>query len=231
MLLMFIGACAGSTGGGFKVSAYRHWFQVCAGVSGAFLHPRAVRKVKFEDKDVDSDTMHAVCVYFIAAIGLFVISVLLISLDGFDLVSTFTAVAGDVQQRRSRIGDGRPVEQFCRVQRFFQNRDDDGYAAWQAGGFPDADAVLSAALEGEHRGSENTPQSGGKAEKVSGDRIEARRSRMRPHREMALDSNPAGNPASCALSSFYIAIMVYIRKASVPWCDGNRRFSLWKGNK
>ena len=37
--------------------------------------------------------MHAVCVYFIAAIGLFVISVLLISLDGFDLVSTFTAVA------------------------------------------------------------------------------------------------------------------------------------------
>lgn len=52
-----------------------------------------VRKVKFEDKDVDGETMRAISVYFTAAISLFTISVLLVALDGFDLVTTFSAVA------------------------------------------------------------------------------------------------------------------------------------------
>ena len=110
---MFIGACAGSTGGGFKVSRIVIGFKSVLAYLGAFLHPRAVRKVKFEDKDVDSDTMHAVCVYFITAIGLFVISVLLISLDGFDLVSTFTAVAATFNNVGPGLGMAGPSSNFA----------------------------------------------------------------------------------------------------------------------
>lgn len=77
---------------GLKVSRIVIGFKSVLTYLGAFLHPRAVRKVKFEDKDVDAETMHAICVYFIAAIGLFVISVLLVALDGFDLVTTFSAL-------------------------------------------------------------------------------------------------------------------------------------------
>lgn len=113
VLLMFIGACAGSTGGGFKVSRIVIGFKSVLAYLGAFLHPRAVRKVKFEDKDVDSDTMHAICVYFIAAIGLFVISVLLISLDGFDLVSTFTAVAATFNNVGPGLGMAGPSSNFA----------------------------------------------------------------------------------------------------------------------
>ena len=105
VLLMFIGACAGSTGGGLKVSRIVIGFKSVLTYLGAFLHPRAVRKVKFEDKDVDAETMHAICVYFIAAVGLFVISVLLVALDGFDLVTTFSAVAATF----NNIGPGLGV--------------------------------------------------------------------------------------------------------------------------
>lgn len=132
VLLMFIGACAGSTGGGLKVSRIVIGFKSVLTYLGAFLHPRAVRKVKFEDKDVDAETMHAICVYFIAAIGLFVISVLLVALDGFDLVTTFSAVAATFNNIGPGLGVAGPTEQLCCVQRFFQSRDDDGYAAGAA---------------------------------------------------------------------------------------------------
>ena len=113
VLLMFIGACAGSTGGGFKVSRIVIGFKSVLAYLGAFLHPRAVRKVKFEDKDVDAETMHAICVYFIAAIGLFVISVLLVALDGFDLVTTFTAVAATFNNIGPGLGAAGPTSNFA----------------------------------------------------------------------------------------------------------------------
>lgn len=75
---------------------------------------------------------NAICVYFIAAIGLFVISVLLVALDGFDLVTTFSAVAATFNNIGPALGVAGPTEQLCRVQRFFQSRDDDGYAAGAA---------------------------------------------------------------------------------------------------
>ena len=156
VLLMFIGACAGSTGGGFKVSRIVIGFKSVLAYLGAFLHPRAVRKVKFEDKDVDAETMHAICVYFIAAIGLFVISVLLVvylmglmysgvvivpavivymavvscsagvvlgsvllvALDGFDLVSTFTAVAATFNNIGPGLGVAGPSSNFAAFSNF-----------------------------------------------------------------------------------------------------------------
>ena len=66
VLLMFIGACAGSTGGGMKISR----FVIAAKSLGAylvsFLHPRAVRRIKFEEKDVEKETTRAVQIYFVA---------------------------------------------------------------------------------------------------------------------------------------------------------------------
>lgn len=72
-----------------------------------------MRKVKFEDKDVDAETMHAICVYFIAAIGLFVISVLLVALDGFDLVTTFSAVAATFNNIGPGLGVAGPTSNFA----------------------------------------------------------------------------------------------------------------------
>lgn len=92
VMLMFCGACAGSTGGGLKVSRF-----VIAGKSlyayiGSFMHPRAVRKVKFEGKDVDETTLRAVALYFVAVVFVFLGSLLIVALENKDLITTFTAV-------------------------------------------------------------------------------------------------------------------------------------------
>ena len=93
VLLMFIGACAGSTGGGLKVSRWVMSGKAMAGYVDSFLHPRGVRKVRFEDKDVDDSTLHAIFVYFMGVFFIFTASMLVLSLENMDLTSTFTAVA------------------------------------------------------------------------------------------------------------------------------------------
>lgn len=91
--LMFVGACAGSTGGGIKVSR----FVIAGKASGRAMynsmHPRAVRHIQFEGKEVRPETVNAVCIYFLTVLFVFSGSVLILSLENKDLVSTFTAVA------------------------------------------------------------------------------------------------------------------------------------------
>ena len=60
---------------------------------GSFLHPRSVHKVRFEDKDVEESTLHAIFVYFMGVFFIFTASMLVLSLENMDLTSTFTAVA------------------------------------------------------------------------------------------------------------------------------------------
>lgn len=93
VLLMFIGACAGSTGGGLKVSRWVMAGKATGSYVGSFLHPRSVRRVRFEDKDVEDSTLHAIFVYMMGVFFIFTASLLLISLEGRDLVTTFTSVA------------------------------------------------------------------------------------------------------------------------------------------
>ena len=93
VMLMFCGACAGSTGGGLKVSRFVIAAKSLGAYIGSFLHPRALRKVKFEDKDVEPETLRAILVYFIAVVFIFAVSLLLVSLDNFDQTTNFTAVA------------------------------------------------------------------------------------------------------------------------------------------
>jgi len=93
VLLMFIGACAGSTGGGTKVVRVVCMTKQFGVYMGSFLHPRAVRKIKFEGKVLESDTLRAIQVYYVGVVGIVTLSVLLISLENRDLVTTFTAVA------------------------------------------------------------------------------------------------------------------------------------------
>ena len=105
VLLMFVGACAGSTGGGLKVSRWVMAGKSLGSYVGSFLHPRGVRKVRFEGKDVEESTLHAIYVYFIGVVVIFTASLLLISLENMDLVSTFTAVAATF----NNIGPGLGV--------------------------------------------------------------------------------------------------------------------------
>ena len=91
--LMFVGACAGSTGGGMKVSRILIWLKSVKSELSALIHPRSVKVLKLENKALDSGVMRSVNNYFIAYFFIFATSVLIVSLDNFDFTTTFTAVA------------------------------------------------------------------------------------------------------------------------------------------
>ena len=111
--IMIIGACAGSTGGGMKVSrilillksVYRELKQI--------LHPKSVNIVKVNGKKVGEEVVHSAYIYLIAYIGIFIVSVLLISLNNFDFATTFSSVLTTINNVGPGIAAVGPVENFA----------------------------------------------------------------------------------------------------------------------
>lgn len=102
VVLMFIGACAGSTGGGIKVSRIVIAIKTVGKELHSYIHPRSVRKVMFEGKPVEHDVVRSINVFLVTYMLVFMGSVLLIALEGYDLVTNFTAVVASL----SNIGPG-----------------------------------------------------------------------------------------------------------------------------
>ena len=94
LILMFVGACAGSTGGGLKVSRVVMLFKMMGRELRKMLHPRAVESVRYEGKKLEEATLHSTASYFVLYIVLFVAIFLLLSFDRtFGFVENFSAVA------------------------------------------------------------------------------------------------------------------------------------------
>lgn len=102
VLLMFVGACAGSTGGGIKVSRFVVLFKTVRKEFFSYIHPKSIKKIKMDGKPIDHDVVRSINVYMITFMVLFVISVFLISFENTDLVTSFTAVAATI----NNIGPG-----------------------------------------------------------------------------------------------------------------------------
>ena len=102
VLLMFIGACAGSTGGGIKVSRFIILIKTIFKELNSYIHPRSVKKITFDDRPIEHEVMRSTNVYFITFVILFTASVLAISFEGRDLTTNFTAVAATI----NNIGPG-----------------------------------------------------------------------------------------------------------------------------
>ncbi len=92
VLLMFIGACAGSTGGGFKVSRIIILWKAFLRELKQLINPRTVKKVQMDGHTVEDRTIRVVSIYTVAYLFIFIISILLISFEGKDLITNFTAV-------------------------------------------------------------------------------------------------------------------------------------------
>nr|WP_177295815.1 TrkH family potassium uptake protein [uncultured Blautia sp.] len=105
VLLMFIGACAGSTGGGIKVSRIVLLLKAARKEFQLYLHPNAVKKIKMDQKTVPHETLRSTNIFLSVYLVIFCASVLLISLDNFDLITNFTSVAATL----NNIGPGLEI--------------------------------------------------------------------------------------------------------------------------
>ena len=113
VLLMFIGACAGSTGGGIKVSRFITVFKTVFKEINSYIHPRSIKKIKMDGKPIDHETMRATNVYFITFLSLFILSLFVISFEEKDLITNFTAVAATINNIGPGLEMGGPTQNFA----------------------------------------------------------------------------------------------------------------------
>ena len=92
VLLMFIGACAGSTGGAIKCSRVLLLIRAIRREIRQIIHPRAVNVVKLDGHVVDEKDLRSTMLFFAAYMFITLIATLLVSVDDFSFGSTFTAV-------------------------------------------------------------------------------------------------------------------------------------------
>ena len=110
--LMFVGACAGSTGGGIKVSRILLLLKGIGCEISLALHPRSVKRVRMEGRTVETEVIRSVNAYLALYMIIFVASVLIVSLDEKDLVTNFTAVAATLNNVGPGLGLVGPAGNF-----------------------------------------------------------------------------------------------------------------------
>ena len=101
----FIGASAGSTGGGLKVIRMVLLFKQGMREIKKIIHPNAVIMIKLGDKPVHENVINAVWGFFAAYITVFGILMLLIIATGLDQVTAFSAIAACLNNLGPGLGD------------------------------------------------------------------------------------------------------------------------------
>lgn len=112
LTVMFIGASAGSTGGGIKVCRFVILCKSIRQEVRKILHPNVVTMVKLNGKKVSNDTMRGINTYFAAYIFILILSVLVVSLDNFDFSTSFSGVLTTINNVGPGISKVGPVENF-----------------------------------------------------------------------------------------------------------------------
>lgn len=118
LLLMIVGACAGSTGGGMKVSRIILLFKTISKEIRQTLHPKSVNVVKLDGKRVPDESIHSVYVYIICYILILAGSVLLISVDNFDFATSFSSVLTTLNNVGPGINLVGPTQNFYKFSAF-----------------------------------------------------------------------------------------------------------------
>ncbi|MGI6361863.1 MAG: TrkH family potassium uptake protein [Bacillota bacterium] len=104
--LMFIGGCAGSTAGGIKVARILLLVKAANLEIRKLLHPRAVQSLHFNGKPVDNVTLKGIRAFMVAYFAVFIISTLIISLDGYDFRTTISVVSTTINNTGANLGLG-----------------------------------------------------------------------------------------------------------------------------
>ncbi len=112
MLLMFCGACAGSTAGGLKVSRVIIYVKMLRKELRTFVHPRSVKQFRIDGRVVPREVQYSAAVYLIVYLLIYVVSLFLISFENNDFETSFTAVLATFNNIGPGFGKVGPVGNF-----------------------------------------------------------------------------------------------------------------------
>ena len=113
VLLIFIGACAGSTGGGMKVSRFIILFKSLTKEIRLLIHPNHVKKLELDGHKIEHNVIRSTNVYIVSYFLIFIISLLLISFDNHDLITNFTAIATTINNVGPGLNMVGPTSNFA----------------------------------------------------------------------------------------------------------------------
>ena len=115
LLCMFLGASAGSTGGGMKCLRVMLYFKYCYKELFSLIHPHAVRHVKIGGKAIPTDVVRSVLGFLGLYMGLFALCTLLLAALGVDFITSFAAVAASIGNIGPGFGSVGPVENYANI--------------------------------------------------------------------------------------------------------------------
>ena len=113
VLLMFVGACAGSTGGGMKVSRHIVLLKGASHEVRRMLHPKQIKKITMDGKVVEHEVVRSINAYLVSFIIIFFLSLLVISFDGKSFETNVTSVAATINNIGPGLGDVGPMGNFA----------------------------------------------------------------------------------------------------------------------
>jgi trk system potassium uptake protein TrkH len=112
LVITFIGAMAGSTGGGFKVSRMIILAKELKKEVSLLIHPRNIKTIKMDGKSIDHNVTRNTSVFMVVYMAVFVGSFLLVSVEGKDMVTSFTAVAATLNNTGPGLNEVGPVGNY-----------------------------------------------------------------------------------------------------------------------
>ena len=110
--LMFIGACAGSTCGGIKISRIIIAWKNLKNEISSFVHPKRVQIIRLEGRKVGNDVVKSVNVYFVLYFLIFIVSVFLVSIENGSFETNFTSVVATLNNIGPGLAGVGPMENF-----------------------------------------------------------------------------------------------------------------------
>ncbi|MBO6241524.1 MAG: TrkH family potassium uptake protein [Butyrivibrio sp.] len=111
-ILSLIGACAGSTGGGFKFSRAIIVIRNARNELNYLVHPKAVKRVYMDGHAVEGTTVKSVSAYLVLYVATFILSCIIVALDNFDFQTTVTSVAATINNIGPGLGMVGPMGNY-----------------------------------------------------------------------------------------------------------------------
>jgi trk system potassium uptake protein TrkH len=115
LLCMFLGASAGSTGGGMKCLRIMLCFKYCYKELFVLIHPHAVSHIKIGGKSVPEDVMRSILGFLALYMGLFALCSILLAGMGVDFTTSFAAIAASIGNIGPGFGMVGPVENYAQI--------------------------------------------------------------------------------------------------------------------